>query len=141
VTLWDKLIADSPADPKYRHQFSLFLATFPDEKLRDARRAADLIQPVLEQQPDDAQAWLTLGIARCRLGEWKSAVEALNKTVKLRSGGDSNEWFYLALAQARLGEKEQARTSYQRAVQWMEKNRPKDPELGRLRDEVQGSLK
>jgi tetratricopeptide (TPR) repeat protein/tRNA A-37 threonylcarbamoyl transferase component Bud32 len=136
VELWDKLIADSPADPKYRDELASFLATFPDEKLRDPRRAVDLIKPVLKQQPEDAQAWLTLGIARCRLGEWKGAIEALNKAVVLRKGGDSNEWFYLTMAQEHLGEKEPARKSYRRAVEWMEKNRPKDPELRRLREEV-----
>jgi tetratricopeptide (TPR) repeat protein len=141
LDLWDKLIADSPDDPKYRHELSLFLASFPDEKLRAPRRAEQLIEPVAKQQPKNAQAWLTLGIARCRQGQWRTAVLALEKSVELRNGGESNEWFYLAMARAHLGEKEQARKSYERAVQWMDKNRPKDPELGRVRAEVQGQLK
>jgi serine/threonine-protein kinase len=140
VTLWDKLIADSPADPTYRQQLSLFLAAFPDAKLRDPRRAVELIQPVLKQQPDDTRAWITLGIARCRLGEWQSAIEALNKSAQLRSGATRDEWFYVAMAQAHLGQKEQARKSHERAVQWMEKNRPKDPELRHLREEVDNEL-
>jgi uncharacterized protein HemY len=101
----------------------------------------DLIQPVFKQQPDDARAWLTLGIARCRLGEWKPAVEAINKSAQLRGGGDGSDLFYLAMAQEHLGEKELARQSYARAIKWMDKYRPKDPELRRLREEVERQLK
>jgi hypothetical protein len=44
--------------------------------------------------------------------------------------------FFLAMAHWRLGDKEQGRKSYDQAVDWMEKNKPKDEELRQFRDEA-----
>jgi hypothetical protein len=44
--------------------------------------------------------------------------------------------FFLAMAHWQLGHKTEARQWYDRAVQWMEKNKPKDDELRRFRAEA-----
>ena len=64
----------------------------------------------------------------------------MNKSIELRGGGDGNDWFIMAMALAQLGEKEQARTCYDRGVQWMEKNQPQDEELHRFRAEAAALL-
>ena len=46
------------------------------------------------------------------------------------------DWFYLAMAHWQLGEKEQARQWYDRAVEWMDKNQPKDDEFPRCCSEA-----
>jgi serine/threonine protein kinase/Flp pilus assembly protein TadD len=138
--LLDKLVTESDRDPRYCRQLARFLASFPDESLRDAQRALDLLQPLLKQQVRDGDAWLTLGIARCRLSKWSPGVAALKKAVELRKGGDSNDWFYLAIAEAHLGDNNQARQCFDRGEQWMQKYRPNDPELGRIRDEAASLL-
>jgi hypothetical protein len=69
-------------------------------------------------------------------GNWKEAVAALEKLMKLRNGGDSFDWFFLAMARWQLGEKEKARTWFDKAVQWMDKNQPRNEELGRFRKEA-----
>jgi uncharacterized protein HemY len=100
-------------------------------------RKAILLDPTLST----ANYWRTLGAARYRAGNWKEAIAALERSMELRNGGDSSDWFFLAMAHWRLGEKEKARQWYDQAVQWMEKNQPKNEELGRFRKEAEGLLK
>ena len=54
----------------------------------------------------------------------------------LRQGGDVFDWFFLAMAHWQLGHKEEARRWYDRAVQWTEKNKREDEELGRFQAEA-----
>ena len=56
--------------------------------------------------------------------------------MQLIKGGNSMDWFFLAMAYQQLGEKEKARQWYDRAVQWMDKNQPKNEELRRFRREA-----
>ena len=65
---------------------------------------------------------------------------ALKKGLPLRSGGESSDWFFLAMAHWQLGERVEACDSYDEAVQWMDKNRPHDEDLCRLRVEAAALL-
>ena len=65
---------------------------------------------------------------------------ALEKAMELRKGGDSFDWFFLAMAHWQLGDKEQARKHYDRAGQWMEKNRLQDKGLRRFHAEAAALL-
>ena len=113
-----------------------FLATCPDPKFRDPKRAVELAQKAVELEPKNADYWQTLGVARYRVADWRGAIVALGKVKELGSPGDSMEWFPLAMAHWQLGEKEEARKWYDRAVSWMDKNQPKDEELRRFRTEA-----
>ena len=84
--------------------------------------------------------WNTLGAAHYRAGDWKAAIEALTKSMELGKGGDSTDWFFLAMAHWQLGDKTQARSWYDKAVPWMEKNQPKNEELIRFRAEAAALL-
>jgi Tfp pilus assembly protein PilF len=64
-----------------------------------------------------------------------TALEALQKAMNLRNGGDSHEWFLLAVAYSLKGDSVQARRWYDKAVLWMESNLPNDQELRSLRAE------
>ena len=92
------------------------LATCPDLKLRDPKEAVAHAQKAVELEPDQADYWNTLGVARYRNGNWKSAIEALMKSAQLRNGGDSFDFFFLAMAHWKLNEKEKARAWYDQAV-------------------------
>src|SRR5262249_27718789 len=74
----------------------------------------------------------TLGVVHYRVGDWKSAVAELAKSMEFRQGGDSFDWFFLAMSCWQLGQKEQAGKWLAAATTWMEKH-PKDPELTRFR--------
>ena len=75
-------------------------------------------------------------MAQYRAGEWQAAIEALEKSMELRKGGDAVDWFFLAMAHWQLGHKDEARKWYDKAVEWMDKNQPKNEELLRFRAEA-----
>ena len=106
----------------------------PVEAVRLAKRGVELA-------PKEGMCRNTLGVSHYRAGEWKAAVEALNKSLELRKGGDSFDWFFLGIAHWQLGEKDKARQWYAKAVQWMDKNQPKNEELQRFRQEAEELLK
>jgi Flp pilus assembly protein TadD/serine/threonine protein kinase len=124
------MFAQSPNDLAWH------LANVPDPKQRDGRQAVAFAQLAAKAAPTNGNYWNTLGAAHYRAGNWKEAVAALEKSVELRKGGDSSNWFFLAMAHWKLGEKEEARTWFDRAVQWMDKNQPGNEELGRFRAEA-----
>jgi hypothetical protein len=76
-------------------------------------------------------------VAHYRAEDWKAAIEALTKSTKLSGGGNSVQWFFLGMEHQKLGMKAEARQWYDRAVQWMEKNAPKDEDLQRFRAEAE----
>jgi WD40 repeat protein/serine/threonine protein kinase len=141
-----------------------FLANCPDAQLRDPAGAVKLAQTVVELFPTRDDWWRTLGVARYRAADWKAAVEALEKFMALRQGGDlgvaenldvlavltkyaallqvgdSCSFFFLAMSHWQLGEKEQAQEWYARAVSRMEANNPKNEELLRYRSEAEELL-
>src|SRR5262249_22467828 len=136
------------------NRFAWFLAVCPDSGLRDPARAVQLARKAMQLWPVDhgyrpdyyrtliapylhaGTNWTTLGVAHYRAGQWKEAVAALEHSIERRLDGDSIDWFFLAMVRWRLGEKDKARESYDRAVQWMEKNKPKNEELRRFRAEA-----
>jgi tetratricopeptide (TPR) repeat protein len=124
------------------------LATAADRKLRDPARAVELAKEVVSHTPKSSAyqdtlgaEWNTLGAAQYAAGNWKEAITALDKSMGLRDGGgDSNDWFFLAMAHWQLGDKVKARSWYDKAVQWMNKNQPKNEELRRIRAEAEELL-
>jgi tetratricopeptide (TPR) repeat protein len=140
---------ETEAEPYYlkyleasRHQPTAYnhaawaLATRPDFKSLNPARAIAFAKKAVELAPKQGAYWNTLGVAHYRGGDWKAAVETLQKSMELRQGGDSFDWFFLAMAHWQLGEKDKAREWYDRAVQWMDKNQPSNEELHRFRTEA-----
>src|SRR5262249_14963717 len=103
-----------------RSNLAWLLATCPDPKLRDGPRAVEHAKKAVELRPQDANEWNNLGVAYYRVGDWKAAVEALEKGDRMLKGGDRVHRFCRAMAHWQLGEKEQARKWYDEAVQWLE---------------------
>jgi hypothetical protein len=131
-----------------------YLATAPDSKLRNPARALELAKKAAEALPKDATYWGksgywgTYGVARYRTGDWKGAVETLEKAFGLRKPGDffsvgAAQGFFVAMAHWQLGDKVKARQWFDNSVQSMEKELsekkkwlPEDAELKRLRAEA-----
>jgi tetratricopeptide (TPR) repeat protein len=116
------------------------LVTCPVAELRDPAAAIAFARKAVGLTPKAGGHWNTLGIALYRAGDWKEAVAALQKSMELRKGGDSNDWFFLAMTYWQLGDKEQAHKWYAQAVQWMDKNQPRDVELRHFRAEAAALL-
>jgi len=107
-----------------------------DARWRDPSGAVQLASKAVELVPLEGNFWNTLGVAQYRAGDYKSAIEALNKAAELRAGGDAFDCFILAMAHWQLGDKNQAATWYGKAVNRIDKNQPNDEELRRLRAEA-----
>jgi tetratricopeptide (TPR) repeat protein len=119
------------------NRLAWLLAVCPDAKIRDPNRALTLAQKAVELAPQSEWSRQVLGWARYRTGNWQDSVSALEKSILLRKdGGNSYQWFFLAMAYWQLGNKEKAREFYDRAVEWMDKNQPKNVELRRFRAEA-----
>jgi Flp pilus assembly protein TadD len=113
------------------------LAMASDVKVRDPKRALELAKKLVQATPKEAGRWNTLGVASYRAGDYKNAIVALEKAEELAPGRClGHNALVLAMAHWQLGQREQARTWYDRAVGWMEKNPSSDPDLLQLRTEA-----
>jgi serine/threonine protein kinase/tetratricopeptide (TPR) repeat protein len=132
-----KLGPDHPNTLLTMNNLAWSLATAPDAKLRDPTRALRLAKAVVQHTPKRGVFWNTLGVACYRAGDWNQAIEALEKSEALKPG-QIVAWngFFLAMAHWQRGNQADARQWYERAVQWMEKNNPKDAELRCFREEA-----
>jgi len=131
-----KLHIEHPDTIKSMNTVAWELANSPDQKLRDPNRAVALARKAVELAPEKRDYWNTLGAAKYRVGDWKGAIADLTKSCELPKGGDGTDWFFLAMAHWRLGDKDQSRMWYEKAFEWMEKNKPHDEELRRFRAEA-----
>jgi Tetratricopeptide repeat len=123
------------------HLSAWALATTADPLERDPAKAVELAKKAVELAPMQGRYWNTLGVAQYRAGDWKAALEALENSMRLLPDmRESFNTFFLAMAHWQLGEKDKAREWYDRAVQWMEMNQPKNEELLRFRAEAAGLL-
>jgi tetratricopeptide (TPR) repeat protein len=140
LALSERLLAIVPDKPKSQNDVAWYLATCPVPQLRDPARAVELARKATEKQPV-ASNWNTLGVALYRTGDWKAAIEALEKSEVLAP--DKNLAFdglFLAMAHWQLGRRDEARLWYDRAVQWMDKHVPNHRELRRFRAEAAALL-
>jgi tetratricopeptide (TPR) repeat protein len=142
IAVLDKAVKTFPESPDVPNGLAWHLATCADAKFRDPARAVTLAAKAVELASANPfpNHWGTLGTARYRVGDWNGCIKALDKRIKLNNGGDAYSWFFLAMARWQLGEKELARKSFERAVQWMDKNAPQNEELRRFRAEAEELL-
>jgi tetratricopeptide (TPR) repeat protein/WD40 repeat protein len=122
---YDKALGLMPQNARAHNDLAWFLATCPEARFRDPRRAVVLAGKAVERAPTNGSYWNTLGVAHYRAESWKEAIEALTKAMALRGGGDAADWLPLAMAHWQLGNRDEARRWYDRAVRWAEENQDK----------------
>ena len=132
-----KALAINPRNANAHNGLAWQLATCPDAKFRDPDQAIKLARKAVELAPENSGFLNTLGAAYHRAGAWESAIAALEKSMRLRKGGDSFDWLFLAMSYWKLDRKGEARKWYDRAVAWMDKNQPENEELRRFREEAE----
>jgi superkiller protein 3 len=140
IAAYTSAIECNPRFASSHNSLAWLLATCPDLKFRNPARAVELGKRAVELSPQEAGVWNTLGVAHYRAGEWQAAIEALEKSMELRTGGDGFDWFFLAMAHWQQGHPDEARQWHDRAVEWMEANQPDDMELRRYRAEAAALL-
>ena len=136
IAAYRQAIDIAPKEAKVHNGLAWLLATCADQRLRDPATALASAKKAIELDPKNGNYWGTFGTAHYRSGEWQEALGALDKAVSLKQGGNSSDFFFLAMAHRQLGHADQARAWYDKGVQWMEKNRPKDDEMQRFRAEA-----
>jgi serine/threonine protein kinase/tetratricopeptide (TPR) repeat protein len=123
------------------NEWAWVLATCADAKFRDPGRAVELAKRAVELAPHEGGFWNTLGAAHYRARDWKAAIKALEKSKELLGDKDlSFNAFFLAMTQWRLGQEAEARTWYDKAVQWMDQTQANSAELRRFRAEAEETL-
>jgi serine/threonine protein kinase/Flp pilus assembly protein TadD len=133
---YDKALAQRPDDAKLRNSLAWQLSTsFADRSEASTSYALQLAKKAVEMAPNNGAFWNTLGVANYRAGQWKAAVEALEKSLQLQR---DNAWdlFFLAMAHWQLGDREAARDDYRKGVAWMEEQKCEDVALVGLRAEA-----
>lgn len=136
VAAYHEALQRAPKSANILNSLAWLLATETDLKDRDPGQAVELAKKATELAPEDGNIWNTLGVAQYRAGAWKLAIDTLEKSMKLRNGGDASDWFFLAMSHWKLDHKDDARQWYDKAVEWMDKNAPKNEELVRFRAEA-----
>jgi serine/threonine protein kinase/Flp pilus assembly protein TadD len=132
----EKAIELQRNDPNTLNSLAWLLATANNLNHRAPQRAVELAKRAVELAPREANIWNTLGVAQYSAGQWQPAIDSLEKSMTLRKGGDASDWFFLAMAHWQLDHKDGARQWYDKAVEWMDKNAPKNEELLRFRAEA-----
>jgi tetratricopeptide (TPR) repeat protein len=136
VKTYRKVIELAPTDAEAINELAWLLATATDVAVRDPVDAVKQAIRAVELAPTEGDYWNTLGIARYRAGKWQPALEALNKSIDLRAGGDALDWYFLAMAHWQLGHKDVSRKWYDRAAEWTNKTAADDDDLRRFRAEA-----
>ena len=69
---------------------------------------------------------------------WKGSVRQLQQVMKHRDGSDAFDRFHLAIGLTKTGQTAEARSWFNRGVEWMEQNKgSEDEELVRLQGEAE----
>lgn len=127
----------APEDPATANDFAWLLATCPEPRLRDAKRAVELARKAVALAPKEGSTWNTVGVACYRAGDWRGAIEALRKSEELQAGKQvAYNAFFLAMSYRQQGDATEARVCWDRAIAWMEKQKPSSEELVRFRAEA-----
>ncbi len=128
-----------PAEAAVANALARRLADDPGVAPADAAEAVRLAEDAVRLDAGSADSWTTLGIARVRAADAAGAVTALQKAVAMTGGDGARTRYYLALAHCRRADAGQARTEFARGLE-MSAAQPADPQLDRLRAEVQAAL-
>ena len=97
----------------------------------------ELAREATQLQPDVANHWNNLGVARYRAGQWQASVESLEKADSMIPTGDREHRMFLAMAHWQLGNQEIARKTDAEGAAWIDANRKDDAEQRRFREEAE----
>jgi serine/threonine protein kinase len=146
VALHEQLYADFPEAKEVpallagsHNDLAWVLAVRPDREPRHAAEALAHARRAVEVAPGNHDCWHTLGVAHCRLGHWKEALDAIARSRQLEGGPGppgSFDRFFESMAYSGLGDAENARRCYDEGVRWMEEHAPDHPDLRRFRAEA-----
>jgi tetratricopeptide (TPR) repeat protein len=130
LELYDKGLGITPRNVAALQRAIWMRGMASDPQLRDSRHALHMAEQMIWILPDAPACWTTLALARYRAGAWKSAADALQKSLDLRNGQfDGATAFLLAMTYAQLQQPDLAKSWREKAVQWTDQHAAKSGEL------------
>src|SRR5262249_24875161 len=87
IASYRKVIELQPNSPRSHSILACILATRPEANLRDSKEAVELARRATEIAPGSVEAWQFRGWIHYQTGDWKSSIEALEKSCRLQQGG------------------------------------------------------
>ncbi|HEV8069187.1 MAG TPA: protein kinase [Planctomycetaceae bacterium] len=136
----EQAAAVDPTNPEPHAWMAWVLVNRRDAKAGERAQAVDMAHKAVEMSPRNANFWNTQGAAQYRAGDFRSAVDSLEKSMMFRAGGDGFDWYYGAMACWRLGQKSRAEEFYRRAETWKHKERVTPAELTGIDQEAKTLL-
>jgi tetratricopeptide (TPR) repeat protein len=100
------------------------LLTAPDRRQRRSEEALQLSRRAVQEAPDVATYFNTLGLAEYRNGHWEKAIATLKKSIEMSKGTDPTDFFFLAMAHWRRGDKAEAEQSFQKGIEGAKRDAP-----------------
>jgi tetratricopeptide (TPR) repeat protein len=79
----------APDDARHAANLAWMLATAPEPGLRDAKRALELIEPLIAASDPDPDLLDTAAAALSALGRWEEAIERIELALELARLADS----------------------------------------------------
>jgi WD40 repeat protein/tRNA A-37 threonylcarbamoyl transferase component Bud32 len=91
----------------------------------DYTHLVEMAEDGVDSYPKEWHYHTTLGAVLCRKGDFTPAMQRLLQGMRLTGGeGHLQDWLFLALAYDGLGHPEEARPYLDKAVRWIEQNKP-----------------
>jgi len=115
------------------------LVCVPGEPWFDPKEGLVLARKAVALEPNEWGFLNTLGVAAFRASDWETAAKVFHQSTTF-TGGGAYDFFFLAMTNWHQGNKKEAREMYDRAVAWMQKNKPDDAELRKFRAEAANLL-
>jgi tetratricopeptide (TPR) repeat protein len=138
-----RLAEDFPGKSEFRQRaaeqcnvLAQLFANSRDKQVHNAVKAVEAAKQAVDLEPKNPMFWNTLGVAHYRAEACQAALDALQESAKIRKEVDYFDSFLLAMVHWQLGDRTKAHECYDRAAQWMEKNKLTDWLLVRQRDEA-----
>ena len=108
------------------------LAALAGDSAVELDQLVELAEQAVAANPGSPAELCTLGLAHYRAGQFGHAIERLRESIDMPTSGDESVigWLGLALTYHRQGKKDEARSWFEKAVQWTERHklaRPSDP--------------
>jgi len=103
--LLEQVAAAASGAPRSNRRLVVLLATCPDPRFRDPRRAARLAREGVADGTEHGRFWQLLGVAEYQAGNDRAAIDALETSCRLHAGGDAFDRLFLAMAHWRLGDR------------------------------------
>ncbi len=129
-----------PNNPRRHNEVAWRRANAPEPRFRNPKLAIELAEKAVAANPKIGGYWNTLGVAYFRNNEPKKARQALEKSMKLRSGGDPFDWLVMAMICQGERQADKARRWHDKSRAWMKKYRTKDHIIEQLLQEAARTL-